>query len=84
MRRGLDHGGLQMLHGGDHLSQLPAGRGFLNFDPTLLNAYMHMSAAGDPRLRGRGRHPGNRVLPDRAGLRAHNDMDEWPDTDEWW
>ena len=57
--------------------------GFLNFDPTLLNAYMHMSAAGDPRLCGRGRHPGIRVLPDRAGLRVHNDMDEWPDTDEW-
>ena len=29
-----------------------------------------MSALGDPRVRGLGRHPGHRLLPDRAGRRV--------------
>ena len=52
------------------------------FRPWSNIAYMHMSAAGDPRLRGRGRHPGHHLLPDRACRRVRDDISEW--YCDWW
>ena len=40
-----------------------------------------MSAAGHPRLRGLGRQPGHRLLPDRAGRRVRADRGH---RSEWW